>query len=163
MKLSCEHAPLRMFMGLQMLCWGAFIETRGFSSEWLWAVVMVCGGAWIILTAMGESYIRNKWPRIWTPVQRRKYRLLTKYTVFGYFFSGAVWGGMVTHAMYDWDFEYLDFLGPLYMMFLFYLAFSDASKKRKGVESNNEKTRNANQAALLHAATNRIHAERVGR
>lgn len=163
MKLSCQHAPLRMFMGLQMICWGALLIVRGFSTEWLWAAIMSIGGAWIVLTAMGESYVRNKWPRIWTSQQRRKYRLLTKYTVFGYFFSGAVWGGIATHAMYDRDFQYLDFLGPLYMLFLFYLAFTDASKKRKGVEANNEKTRNANQAALLHAATNRIYAERVGR
>ena len=99
----------------------------------------------------------------WTSTQRRKYRLLSRSTVIGYFFSGAVWGGIATHAMYDQDFQYLDFLGPLYMLFLFYLAFTDASKKRKGVESNNEKTRNANQAALLHGVPGRIYAERDGR
>lgn len=169
MKTSCQHAPLRMFMGLQMIGWGVLIEVRGawsleasVATDWLWPFTMVTAGAWIVVAAMAESYVRTVWPRVWTPAQRVKYRHLMTYTVMGYFFGGAAWGGVATNAMYERTFQDLDFLCPLFMLFLFYLAFTDASKKRKGTEANNEKTKKSGRTALLHAAA-RLYAERVGR
>lgn len=172
MKTACQHAPLRMFMGLQMIGWGALVEARGVwnlessaAHEWLWPMVIVFGGLWVVATACIEAYVRTSWARVWRHEQRLFYRKLTKVTVMGYFFSGAAWGGIATHAMYQRSFQELDFLCPLYVLFFFYLAFTDASKKRKGVELSNEKLSNASAVLMrgFDSGDRRVHAERAGR
>lgn len=169
-KPICQHAPLRFFMALNMIGWGVLIHTRNpwylTQHNWLWAAVVVIGGLWILFAALVETYIRRAWSRTWTPVQRGVYKSLTRVAVCGYFFSGAAWAGISVHASYRGTYQEIDFLCPLYMAFLLYLAFSDASKKRKGVESNNEKKRIDGTAALLRGSMDnhsRLYTERVGR
>ncbi len=172
MKTACQHAPLRMFMGLHMIGWGAMIEVQGVwslestdATSWLWPVVMVFGGLWVIATAVVEAYVRSSWPRVWRPEQRTFYRRLTKVAVMSYFFGGAAWGGVASHAVYQRSFQELDFLCPLYVLFFFYLAFSDASKKRKGVELKNEKESNSTAALLrsINPSDRRVYPERASR
>ncbi len=172
MKTLCRDTPLRLFMGAQMLGWGALIQIRGpwgldrgYDSGWMWAAIVIAAGLWLIATALCEVGVRNTWPQVWSRRQRDMYRWLTRCTTVGYFFSGAAWGGIGAHAVYQDKFQEVDFLCPLYMVFLLYLAFSDASKKRKGVELNNENKRQTT-AALLRgsmASGSRLSAERHGR
>lgn len=159
-------------MGMQMLGWGILIYLRHpwglnleFGGGFMWGSVMSLASLWLIGTAMTETYMLKAWPQIWSRAQREMYRALKRYTTVGYFFSGAVWGGIGAHAVYEDVFQAIDFLCPLYMIFLLYLAFVDASKKRKGVELNNENKRQTT-AALLRGnfpGNSRLSTERHGR
>ena len=170
--MTTHNTPLRIFMGLQMIGWGFLIQSRDpwsfaqlYDRTWLWAFTVVLSGLWLTTTALIEVQLHRSRPPLWTNSQRMSYRVLAKYTVVGYFFSGAAWGGIGIHAMQLAEFREVDVLCPLYMAFLLYLAFSDASKKRKGVELNNENKRNAS-AALFHGPghhDSRLSAERHGR
>jgi hypothetical protein len=169
--VQCDQAPLRVFMGVQMIGWGTLIHTDNswrlastFGDGWLWASIMVFGGVWLIIAAAVEAYVRSHWKKFWTQPQRHTYRWLMKYKVVGYFFSGAAWGGVGIHAVQAGSFREVDFLCPLYMVFLLYLAFTDASKKRKGMELQNENNRPTSDVLRSSvAATAGVHTERVRR
>lgn len=170
--MTTNNIPLRIFMGLHMLGWSLSIQNQNLwkldqvhDAGWLWAVTVMMSGMWLVVTALLELHARKLWPKTWSAPQRGKFRILAKCSAAGYFFSGAVWGGLGAHALGQNNFREVDLLCPLYMVFLMYLAFSDASVKRKGVELNNENKRNAvPTAALLRPGSPaRIHTERASR
>jgi hypothetical protein len=171
--MATNNVPLRIFMGLQMIGWAMLIEhanpwslDRLYDSGWLWSVTIMASGLWLTGTALAEIHVKKQWPKLWSGGQRDKFRILTKCTAAGYFFSGAAWGGIAVHTFHQGEFTAVNILCPLYMIFLFYLAFSDASTKRKGVELNNENKRKmAATPALLRDCNSpaRIYTERASR
>ncbi len=158
-------------MGLQMIGWGALIQANDkwrlvttTDAGWLWGALTVLGGVWLMTIAVTEAYVNSHWEKVWTQPRRDVYRWLMKSKSVSYFFSGATWGGIGIHAAYVGLLSEVDFLCPLYMVFLLYMAFKDASKKRKHVEDTNENNRST--AALLHSHVGvhgRVHPERLRR
>lgn len=140
--------PLRLFMGLQMLMYGVMCahnpsELRAAywfdESGWVWWVVLlVIGGLWLAVFAALEIYAGWNWRGLGTKHCRSCIKASSVARIPGYFFCGAVWAGLGFKLLWDEHFQAVDIMAPTYMLFLLFIAYKDACKKRSKVLRQNE-------------------------
>ena len=132
---------LRLFMGFQMLMYGvmcAFNPSELHGAYWFdesgwkwWVALLIIGGVWLALFAALEIYA------IWNcrGLGTKKCRICVKASsvarIPGYFFCGAVWAGLGFTLLFDGHIQTVDIMAPAYMLFLLFIAYKDACKKRR--------------------------------
>lgn len=140
--------PLRLFMGLQMLMYGAMgalnptelREAYWFDDTcWIWWVVLLMvGGFWLSTFAALEIYAGWNWRGLGTKKCRMCVKASSVARIPGYFFCGAVWAGLGYKLLWDDHFQVIDVMAPTFMLFLLFIAYKDACKKRSRVLRQNE-------------------------
>ena len=137
--------PLRLFMGVQMLVYGILCaidpkDLRGAylydQYGWIWIVLLVTGGLWLAVLAAMEIYAGWYWRGLGKKSCRRCLKVSRILTVPGYFYAGAVWAGLGYKLVVDGHFQTVDFMAPVYLLFLLFVAYKDACAKRSKVLRN---------------------------
>lgn len=159
-KEDCNMIPLRLFMGVQMVAYGLltyFAEPWHLSviltekSGWIWSALIAFGGLWMASSALIDLYLAN----VWQGFGKAKYRTaavwLAKERLLGFYFSGAVWAGLGYNTLVEGQVHASDFMAPSFVVFLFFLAFKDACRKRKRAVNKHEARKTA--TALSDGAT----------
>lgn len=141
-KENCNMIPLRLFMGLQMIIYGVVLwftpddlrnaylfEEHG----WMWIVLLVSGGVWLAAFAALEIYAGWNWRGLGKKSCRTCIKASSVAKVPGYFYCGAVWAGLGYQLLWDGQYQTVDFMAPTYLLFLLFIAYKDACKKRSRV------------------------------
>jgi hypothetical protein len=158
--------PLRLFMGVQMAGYGMillfaaplnFSTTINETNGWMWSAMILFGGLWMVASAAVDMYLAEHWRGLGKAKYRKMASLLAKERMLGYYFSGAVWAGLGYHTVMDGRATATDYLAPSYVVFLLFLAFKDACRKRKRVVSPHENRQIATAFSGGSAPDRRVH------
>lgn len=134
--------PVRVFMGCQMLLYGAayfFVEKGHFYDSllrheggFLWILGLGVGGVWMVASALCESWVRVKGLQVPHMVKLPRAAVFLSRSRFTcYFFAGVLWSSLTFNTWVDGIVRVLDFMGPLYVVFITWAAVNDAYQRRK--------------------------------
>lgn len=135
--------PSRVLMGVQMVIYGAaywYVEKGQYFYQrlidgpfgFMWIVVLVGCGMWLVTSAVAEGWVRLKAQTI-----RRRVELPTAVVAYGrtrffcYFFVVSLWAALCFNSWGDGVPKMMDLFAPVYVVFLTWAAVNDAYQRRK--------------------------------